>query len=152
MKRRLHSLHLSPTPHLVTLARALVRAGRLGESQARALGGPRLAERLVATGVMSANDLAAFIAESFGYPLLDVASLDPHALPRGLLIEDFMVEHAVLPLARRGMRLTVAMADPTDMDLIEALRQASGLQPDPVVAPVDALRREIGRLTPDYVG
>jgi len=49
----------------------------------------------------------------------------------------------VLPLRQEGRRLVVAMADPLDVGLIDDLRFMSGLEIEPVIAPVSAIREKI---------
>lgn len=67
-------------PALSGLARALVQQERLREAEAERLTTEATQEnggfvgRLIASGRMSARDIAVFAARTFGYPMLDLDS------------------------------------------------------------------------------
>lgn len=64
------------------LARALVQQGRLKEAEAEsfaaqgASSGGGFVSQVVSSGRLNAKDIAAFAAETFGYPLLDLNAFD----------------------------------------------------------------------------
>ncbi len=64
---------------------------------------------------MLPRDLATLTAINLGLAMVDLRSetIDPQAVAR--VPEDVARKHTVLPVAKLDKRLTVAMADPTDL-------------------------------------
>ncbi len=126
------------------LARALVQQGRLKEVEAEnfaALGvssGTGFVNQVIATGRISAHDIAVFASETFGYPLLDLNAYDESLFVNGAIDRKLMHAHQVVALAKRGNRLAVALSDPTNLRALDEIRFQTGLAVDPVV--VDSSR------------
>ena len=127
------------------LARALVQAGRLTASQADTLQKKATLERvsfidaLVVGGAIDSQSLAVFCAETFGYPLLDLSSFSPDALPAGAIDAKLMAAQRVVALAKRGNRLSVAISDPTNSQALDQIKFQSEAAVEPVIVPHDAL-------------
>ncbi|TXI75845.1 MAG: type IV-A pilus assembly ATPase PilB, partial [Dechloromonas sp.] len=121
------------------LARALVQAGRLKEPEAELLiseatsAKVSLIEQLIASNKASAIDIARFVAETFGYPLLDLAAMDEGLIPTEAIDRKLIATHKVIPLHKRGNRLSVAIADPTNLRALDEIRFQTGLAVDPIV-------------------
>jgi Type II secretion system (T2SS), protein E, N-terminal domain len=75
---------------------------------------------------------------------LDVVGLD-RALG-GLVPRDYAARHRVLPVARAGNRLTVAMDDPTNTDIVQQLETVAGCRIDVVTSTRAAFQRALVRL------
>jgi len=135
------------------LARALVQQGRLAESVAEALAASAAKNNssftalLLASGRMAADELAAFAASTFGYPLLDLAAFDESRVEREAIDRRLMQTHQVVALVRRGNRLSVATADPSNLIAFDAIRFQTGLIVDPVVVAADKLAQLVANLT-----
>ena len=69
--------------------------------------------------------LAATSAE-FGVPLLDLSAVDHASIPGGLLDEEIIRRYRILPLRRRGGRLSIAIADPADLALLDEIKFHAG--------------------------
>ena len=121
------------------LARALVQAGRLKEPEAEQLISQAhherhsLIEQIIASKKISSLDLARFVADTFGYPLLDLAVFDEAHIPTNAIDRKLIAAHRVIPLNKRGNRLSVAIADPTNLRALDEIRFQTGLGVDPVV-------------------
>jgi len=121
------------------LARALVQAGRLKEPEAELLiteaasAKVSLIEQLIASNKASAIDIARFVAETFGYPLLDLSAMDEGLIPTDAIDRKLIATHKVIPLHKRGNRLSVAIADPTNLRALDEVRFQTGLAVDPIV-------------------
>ena len=121
------------------LARALVQAGRLKEPEAEQLirqahhERHSLIEQIIASQKISSLDLARFVADTFGYPLLDLAVFDETHIPANAIDRKLIAAHRVIPLNKRGNRLSVAIADPTNLRALDEIRFQTGLGVDPVV-------------------
>ena len=133
---------MSATPQaspLSGLARALVQAGRLKEAEAEQLlvqanhEKRSLIEQIIASQKISSLDLARFVADTFGYPLLDLAVYDEAHIPGNAIDRKLMATHRVIPLNKRGNRLSVAIADPTNLRALDEIRFQTGLGVDPIV-------------------
>ncbi|WP_295372569.1 type IV-A pilus assembly ATPase PilB [uncultured Pseudacidovorax sp.] len=129
------------------LARALVSAGILDPQAAEQVYRRSLASRssfiaeLTGTGQVSPHELAHVLAISFSAPLVDLAAVDPLRLPKGLLDVRLCQSYRIVVLAKRGNRLVVATADPSDQQAAEKIKFASQLGVDWVVAEHDKLSR-----------
>jgi type IV pilus assembly protein PilB len=144
---------LAPSVLLSGLGRALVQKGVLKQSEAEHIqSGANSAslsfvEQLIAGGKMNAAAVAEFAANTFGLPLLDLASFDlTQIAPEWIDIKLISARRAV-PLVRRGNRLFVAMSDPTFLQALEEFRFKTNLVAEPLVVEDDKLSKVIARLT-----
>ena len=125
--------------NLSGLARALVQKGRLAEREAEALqaqanaAGVGFIEQLISAKKMREGEIAEFASQTFGFPLLDLATFDQDHLPKKLIDEKLMVTRRVLPLVQRGNRLFVAFSDPTNRATYDEIKFQTGLLVDAVV-------------------
>ena len=101
---------------------------------------------LVQNDLIDANTLAQVNADMFGMPLLDIDALDFSQVPRGLIPEDLLRQHKAIPLFKRGSRLFIAVADPTNEAATESFRFNSGLSVEAILIPQDRLTRGIERI------
>jgi len=130
---------LPPSAPISGLARALVQAGRLKEAEAEQLQSQAnaakitLIEQLIASQKATAIDVARFVADTFGFPLLDLASFDEAHIPANAIDRKLISTHKVIPLNKRGNRLSVAIADPTNVRALDEIRFQTGLAVDPIV-------------------
>jgi type IV pilus assembly protein PilB len=126
-------------PPLGGLARALVQAGQLKEAEAEQLlaqahnSKTSLIEQIIVSQKAGALDIARFVADTFGYPLLDLAAFDEAHIPSDAIDRKLIATHKVIPLNKRGNRLSVAIADPTNLRALDEIRFQTGLAVDPIV-------------------
>ncbi len=142
----------SPQVALSGLARALVQHGRLMESEALACTTPsgnpnEFIIEAIKRGLISAAEVARFSAATFGYPLLDLGSFDEAHFALDAIDRKLMAKHQAVPLGRRGNRLTLAMADPSNLRVLDEIRFQSGLAVDPVVVEAPKLVELVERLS-----
>ena len=134
----------SATP-MPGLARALMQAGRLSMPQADALQKKAIVDKvpfidvLLAGGLIDAKALAAFCAETFGYPLMDLTSFALESLPPGAIDSKLMQAQRVIALAKRGNKMSVAISDPTNIQALDQIKFQSEAQVEPVIVAHDAL-------------
>jgi type IV pilus assembly protein PilB len=132
---------------LTGAARVLVHAGQLDAATALALTQTARQQRLgfaavaVDAGAISARALAHTLARTLALPLLDLDAFDTRLLPRGLLDTRLARQHQVVVLGRRGNRLFIGGADPTDQTAAERIKFATQLTPEWVVVERDKLVR-----------
>ena len=115
-------------PLLSGLGRALVQQDQLKEAEAERIAAEAKPEsggfvgQLIASGRMTARDIAIFAARTFGYPLLDLNAFSSDHLVKDAIDRRVMQNHQTLALVRRGNRLSVAMADPTNLRALDEIR------------------------------
>jgi type IV pilus assembly protein PilB len=140
---------LNPKTNLGGLARCLIQRGVLAEDVAAQQFDIALRQRipfvsqLVKEKVLAPREVAEIAAQDFGVPLFDLDVLDPAEIPRGLVEEKLIRQHQVLPLFRRGNRLFLGMADPTNHQGLDEIKFHTGLTTNPVVVEDDKLSRAI---------
>jgi type IV pilus assembly protein PilB len=105
--------------------------------------GTRVGFSLVKLGFMGEQDLVRALARQHRIPAVDLerVKLDPKILR--LLPNEIAIKHQVLPLRRVGRTLTVAMANPTDLGVLDDLKFVTRLDIEPVIAGDFSLRRII---------
>jgi len=109
--------------------------------------GRRLASVLVELGYLSEPQVTDLVAKQYGLPA--VQDLDTVEVPRevlGRVPREHCQSHCVLPLARQGAVLHLAMADPTNVFAVDPVQFRTGLRVQPVVAAESAIVRAILRL------
>jgi type IV pilus assembly protein PilB len=135
------------------LARALVQQGRLKEAEAETFAaqgagsGGGFVSQVISSGRMGARDIAVFAAETFGYPLLDLNALDENHFPKETIDRKLMQNHQVIALTKRGNRIAVALADPTNLRALDEIRFQTGMAVDPVVVEANKLGPIVQRLS-----
>ena len=85
--------------------------------------------------------LAEITSSEFGVPLLDLAALDQRSFPDKLVPPALMTKHQTIPIFRRGNRLFVALADPTNIAALDEIKFATGISTDAVVVDQRALSK-----------
>jgi type IV pilus assembly protein PilB len=107
--------------------------------------GQRLGYVLVKSGMVQEIEITKMLARQFRVPAVDLSrfEVDPKIIK--LVPPDVAVKHYVLPLKREGRTLTVAMADPTNVTVIEDLKFITRFDIFPVIAGEYTLRTAIER-------
>ena len=68
-----------------------------------------------------------------GYPLLDLNAFDDVHIQKNAIDRKLIASHRVVPLHKRGNRLSVAIADPTNLRALDEIRFQTGMAVDPVI-------------------
>ncbi len=130
-----------------------MQAGRLTPVQADALQKKAVTEKstfidvLLASGTINARDLAAFCAETFAYPLLDLAAINVTILPPKAIDAKLMATQRVIPLAKRGNKMSVALSDPTNIQALDQIKFQAESTVEPVIVQHDVLLKLLETLT-----
>ena len=96
--------------------------------------GETLERLLVELGFMSEDDLLPVLAEYYHAPLMSARDFPQQPPPLSEMNTDFLRQARVCPLAVQDGGLTIAMADPGDFYVIEALEKATKLRLAPRLA------------------
>ena len=135
------------------LARALVQHQMLRIDQAVAIHQKAQAaeqgsfvDELISSNAITAAKLARFLAETFGMPMMDLLALDVAVLPTELIDRKLLAETQIVPLVKRGNRLSVLLSDPTDHAAIDRVKFQQQATIDAIVVEHDKLHKLLDKL------
>ena len=89
--------------------------------------------------------VAVAASHEFGVPLLDLDAIEIDLDCLREVDQKLLNKHRVLPLARRGQRLFLAISDPTNLQPIDDVRFVTSLRIDPVVVEQAKLEERISK-------
>jgi type IV pilus assembly protein PilB len=118
------------------LEKALTEQGR---------NGTRLGYCVVAMGFLTEQQLTEVLSRQFQVEAVDLTEVEVDPKVLRLVPAEFASKHLVFPLRRVGRTLTVAMADPTDLNVVDDLKFITRFDVEPVVAGEYSLRQAIER-------
>jgi type IV pilus assembly protein PilB len=101
--------------------------------------------QLVNSGAANARDIAIAASTEFGVPLFDLDSVNLDLDTVRLVTDKLLAKHRVLPLFRRGKRLFLAVADPTNLHAIDEIKFQTGLGVEAVVVEDDKLQKAVDK-------
>ncbi len=138
---------LADAPHsaLSGVARVLVHAGKLNAKTAEELVRSAKEKRssfvsaVIGAGAVSPADLAHTLSAALALPLLDLGAVDVPRLPRNIIEGKLTYQYQVVVLGKRGNRLFIGGADPTDQEAVERIKFATQLSPEWVIVEHDKL-------------
>ncbi len=114
--------------------------------------GGRLGEVLIRLGMVKESQLVSVLGKQLGIPYFSLGTgmLKP-AVDQGLeklIPHEFAQKNLIIPLSRAFKSITIAMADPLDLILIDNLKKLTGCDINPVVA----TKSDIFRAIEDFYG
>jgi len=101
--------------------------------------------QLVTSGAANARDIAVAASNEFGVPLFDLDSVTVDLDVIKLVNDKLLAKHRVLPIFRRGKRLFLAVADPTNLHAIDEIKFQTSLGIEAVVVEDDKLQKAIDK-------
>src|SRR5882757_7110309 len=101
--------------------------------------------QLVMSGAANARDIAVAASNEFGVPLFDLDSVSLDLETVRLVSDKLLAKHRVLPLFRRGKRLFLAVADPTNLHAIDEIKFQTSLGIEAIVVEDDKLQKAIDK-------
>jgi type IV pilus assembly protein PilB len=131
------------------IARRLVLDGHLSEPDARRALDDAGKEKksvhawLLTHKLASPAQIAAANSLEFGVPLMDITGLDLAQSAVKLIDEKLINQHHVLPLYKRGNRLFVGIADPTNTRALDEIKFAANMTVEPILVDEAQLQRGI---------
>ena len=138
-----------PQSSLSGVARVLVNAGKLSARNAEELlktarerKGSFVAS-VVSAGAIKPDELAHTLSTALALPLLDLNAVDLQRLPRNLVDQKITSQYQLLVLGKRGNRLFIGAADPTDQEAAERIKFATQLTPEWVIVEHDKLAKHL---------
>lgn len=123
----------------IMLSTGLVRADQIDQAAAHAArNGLRLGAALLSLGYITEAQLVASLAAQADIPHFDVVPEMVDQTLLELLPKAFVRERQVLPVARDGDDLLVAIVDPLDTDAFQEVARLTGLRVNPVLVSASA--------------
>jgi type IV pilus assembly protein PilB len=132
------------------LGELLVREGLLTDAQlAKALQeqantpGQRIGLTVVKLGLVAETEVVRMLARQHRMPAVDLSRFELDTRLLKLIPAELATKHTVLPLKRDGRQLTVAIADPTSIGVVEDLKFITRYDIVPVLAGEYSMRMAI---------
>ena len=135
----------------VRLGELLLRENRISAPQLQEVltyqrtKGGRLGSALVSLGFVGDEDITAILARQYGVPAITLGQFELDPAVVRLIPADTAAKYQVIPVARNGTSLTLAMTDPTNVFAMDDIKFLSGLHVEPVVATEAAVRDAIAK-------
>jgi type IV pilus assembly protein PilB len=137
------------------LARTLVRGGYIDQENAEKFFLESQKKKtpfvslIVENKIVPGATVATAAAKEFGMPIvaIDLVEIDPEIIK--LVGNDLIKKHSVLPIFKRGKRLTIAVTDPTNIQALDEIKFATGLITQAVVVEADKLSKKIEKVIED---
>jgi type IV pilus assembly protein PilB len=133
------------------LGEILIRQNLLTPEQLKAAveqqrrGGDTLCARLVSLGFVTEKDITAALSRQYGVPAIDFSTVTVDESLTRLVPREVAQKYCVIPVARRGATLTLAMSDPANVYAMDDIKFVTGFSIEPVVASEVSVRQAIER-------
>jgi type IV pilus assembly protein PilB len=105
-----------------------------------------LVSLIVSKKLAPSKDIALIASNEFGIPIIDLAALDPEALPKGMVNESLIQKHSAVPLLKRGNRLFIAISDPMNLGALDEFKFSTGTPTEAVLVEDDKLKKFIEKV------
>jgi len=146
------SLALStPRSSLGGLPQRLVQDGVVDESgmhaalQAAAEKKTSFVTQLIVGGAVKSRDIAITAAAEYGVPLFDLDALSVDLEAVRTVSDKLLAKHRVLPMFKRGKRLFLGVADPTNLHAIDEIKFQTSLAVEAIVVEDDKLQKKLDK-------
>jgi type IV pilus assembly protein PilB len=133
------------------LGDGLVRTGKITKEQLQQglayqkEKGGRLGSALVKLAILSEKELVEFLSQHFNVQAIDLQRVEIDEGVIKLIPADVARKYLILPVAKVGAKITLAMIDPTNVFAMDDVKFMTGYNVDPVVASETSLRIAIDK-------
>ena len=131
--------------HFSGLAQCLIQKGILTEETAASAVQEAQKNKqpfvtyLVQNKQVDSRTIAMLASTEFGVPVLDLNAIDTSVIPIKLVSEKLIRQHHALPLFKRGNRLFIATADPTNFQALDEIKFQTRLNTENILVEEDKL-------------
>ena len=112
------------------------------------LKGGRLESNLIRLGYIKEDELLSFLSAQYRVPSVKISKMEINPNVIKLIPSSVSKKHFILPINRVGPKLTLAMADPSNIVVIDEIKFMTGFNVEPVVASeteiIDAIKKYYG--------
>jgi type IV pilus assembly protein PilB len=110
--------------------------------------GGRLESNLVRLGYIKEDELLSFLSAQYRVPSVKISKMEVNPNVIKLVPSSLSKKYFILPINRVGPKLTLAMADPSNIVVIDEIKFMTGFNVEPVVASeteiIDAIKKYYG--------
>jgi type IV pilus assembly protein PilB len=111
--------------------------------------GGKLGFNLIKLGYVKDDEITALLSKQYGVPSIALGQFDVDAAVVKLVPAETAQKYQIIPLARSGATLTIAMTDPTNVFAMDDIKFMTGYNVEPVVASetavVEAIQKYYGK-------
>jgi type IV pilus assembly protein PilB len=112
------------------------------------LKGGRLESNLVRLGYIKEDELLSFLSAQYRVPSVKISKMEINPNVIKLIPSSISKKYFIIPINRVGPKLTLAMADPSNIVVIDEIKFMTGFNVEPVVASeteiIDAVKKYYG--------
>jgi type IV pilus assembly protein PilB len=117
-------------------------------SDEQKLKGGRLESNLVRLGYIKEDELLSFLSAQYRVPSVKISKMEINPTVMKLIPSSISKKYFIMPINRVGSKLTLAMADPSNIVVIDEIKFMTGFNVEPVVASeteiIDAIKKYYG--------
>ena len=110
--------------------------------------GGRLESNLVRLGYIKEDELLSFLSAQYRVPSVKISKMEINPNVIKLIPSSLSKKYFIVPINRMGPKLTLAMADPSNIVVIDEIKFMTGFNVEPVVASeteiIDAIKKYYG--------
>lgn len=100
---------------------------------------------MVSLGFISEEEIAKALSRKLGYPYIDLNQFEIYPDVINLIPIEIAKNYMIMPIHRIQSFLTMAMVDPTDLEIIEDIRFRTGLSIQPVITSGSGIMNAISK-------
>jgi type IV pilus assembly protein PilB len=100
---------------------------------------------IVSLGLISEEDMAQALSRQLGYPYIDLDQFEVYPDVVSLIPIEIVKKYMIMPIHRIRSFLTLAMVDPTDLEVLEDVRFRTSLSIQPVIASESGIMNAINK-------
>lgn len=131
------------------LKRNFITQEQLNKAQEeQKLKGGRLESHLIRLGYIKEDELLSFLSAQFRVPSIKISKIEINPNVIKLIPSSTAKKYFIIPINRVGPKLTLAMADPSNILVIDEVKFMTGFNVEPVVASeteiIDAIKKYYG--------
>ena len=112
------------------------------------LKGGRLESALIRSGFIKEDELLSFLSAQYRVPSIKISKIEVNPNVIKLVPSSISKKYFIIPINRVGPKLTMAMADPSNIVVIDEIKFMTGFNVEPVVASeteiIDAIKKYYG--------
>ena len=108
--------------------------------------GSKLGYALAKLGYISDGEITNFLSTQYRVPAIDLSSVEIDPELAKVVSREVCERHTIVPVSRSGSAVTIAMADPTNLNAIDDIKFLTGYNVDVVVASETAILEKIERV------
>ncbi|MDI6773808.1 MAG: ATPase, T2SS/T4P/T4SS family [Verrucomicrobiota bacterium] len=136
----------------ILVKRGLIDPAALAAAEHEAFSqGIRIEKHLLEKNLVSASDMTLTLAEYLGIVPIALSHFAPPAHLLDSVSREMLIRRRVIPIAKMGNTLTVALADPFDLIARDELHVMTGLEITPLVAAEKEITETFERAFPDQM-